>query len=326
MGSYRLLSELGRGGMATVYLAERTDNLYQKKVAIKLLDCGWSWTDTELRFERERHILARLDHPNIARLLDAGTSDEGLSYLVMEYVEGQPIHHYCRARSLILSDRLRLFLKVCEAVASAHRNLVIHRDLKPSNILVTEDGQPKLLDFGIAKLIESTEWRTRTGLQRMTPEYASPEQVRGEVVTTASDVYSLGVLLCQLLAERLPYREDALTPLQMSRAVVEEEPLRPSVLNPKLAGDLEAILLKTLRKEPERRYPSVDALREEIERYLEGLPVKARRGTFSYLAGKVVRRHTTAVIAGALIAVALAVTAVMALRSARAARLEAARN
>src|SRR5439155_10502544 len=165
-----------------------------------------------------------------------------------------------------------------------------------------------------------------TGLQRMTPEYASPEQVRGEVVTTASDVYSLGVLLCQLLAERLPYRADALTPIQMSRAVVEEEPLRPSVLNPKLAGDLEAILLKTLRKEPERRYPSVDALREEIERYLEGLPVKARRGTFSYRAGKVVRRHTTAVIAGALIAVALAVTAVMALRSARAARLEADRN
>ncbi|MCI0620599.1 MAG: serine/threonine protein kinase [Acidobacteria bacterium] len=325
LGAYRVIRELGRGGMATVYLAERADDLYQMRVAVKLLDRAWSWTETELLFQQERQILARLAHPNIARLLDAGTSDEGLSYLVMEYVEGQPIHHYCRERSLTLPGRLQLFLKVCEAVASAHRNLVIHRDLKPSNILVTPDGQPKLLDFGIAKLLESNE-RTLTGLHRMTPQYASPEQVRGEAVTTASDVYSLGVLLYQLLTERLPYRADAVTPLQMSRAVVEEEPLRPRTLNPKLAGDLEAILLKALRKEPERRYPSVDGLHEEIERYLEGLPVKARRGTFSYRAGKFLRRHTTAVVAGALIAAALAVTAGTAVRSARIARSEADRN
>ncbi len=326
VGAYRLLRELGRGGMATVYLAERADDLYQKTVAVKLVDRAWSWTETELRFQQERQILARLDHPNIARLLDAGTSADGLSYLVMEYVEGQPIHHYCREHARPLADRLRLFLGVCEAVASAHGKLVIHRDLKPSNILVTADGQPKLLDFGIAKLLESSEWRTLTGLQRMTPEYASPEQVRGDAVTTASDVYSLGVLLCQLLADRLPYRQEALTPLQMSRAVVEEEPLRPRTLNPKLAGDLEAILLKALRKEPERRYPSVDALREEIERHLEGLPVKARRGTFSYRAGKFLRRHTAAVAVGVLVTVALAVTAGMAVRSARVARSEADRN
>lgn len=326
LGVYRVIQELGRGGMATVYLAERADELYRKKVAIKLLDRAWSGADTELRFQQERQILARLDHPNIASLLDAGISDEGLSYLVMEYVEGQPIHHYCSERSLTLSSRLRLFLKVCEAVATAHRNLVIHRDLKPSNILVTPDGEPKLLDFGIAKLLESSEWRTVTGLQRMTPQYASPEQVKGEAVTTVSDVYSLGVLLYQLLADRLPYRTDALTPLQMGRLVVEEEPVRPRTLNPTLAGDLEAILLKTLRKEPEHRYSSVDGLREEIERYLEGLPVKARRDTLSYRVGKFVRRHTAVVAAGALLAVFLAVTAGIAMRNARIARFEAVRN
>ena len=326
LGAYRLIRELGRGGMATVYLAERADELYRKNVAIKLLDKAWSWTETEFRFQQERQILARLDHPNIARLLDAGTSDDGLSYLVMEYVEGRPIHHYCNEHALGFSERLRLFLKVCDAVSAAHRNLVIHRDLKPSNILVTSDGQPKLLDFGIAKLLETGEWHTSTGLQRMTPQYASPEQVKGEPVTTASDVYSLGVLLYQLLTDRLPYAGDRLTPLQMGRAVVDDEPLRPRTLDPRLAGDLESILLKTLRKEPEHRYPSVDALREEIERYLEGLPVKARRDTFSYRAGKFLRRHTAAVVSGALLTVVLAITAGIAVRSAHTARQEAARN
>jgi WD40 repeat protein/predicted Ser/Thr protein kinase len=326
LGAYRVLHELGRGGMATVYLAERADELYQKKVAIKLLDRGWSWRETELRFQQERQILARLDHPNIARLLDAGTDADGFSYLVMEYVEGQPIHHYCRERFLPLPERLRLFLSVCEAVASAHRSLVIHRDLKPSNILVSAQGQPKLLDFGIAKLLEGGEWRTITGLQRMTPEYASPEQIRGDAATTASDIYSLGVLLFQLLTERLPYRLESLSPLQMSHAVLEEEPLRPSTLDSKLAGDLEAILLKALRKEPEHRYRSVDALREEIERYLEGRPVQARRGTFSYRAGKFLRRHTAGVAAAVLVAIALAVTTGTALRSARTALTEAERN
>jgi eukaryotic-like serine/threonine-protein kinase len=325
-GAYRVIRELGRGGMATVYLAERADELYQKQVAIKLLDRSWTWTETELRFQQERQILARLDHPNIARLLDAGTSDEGLSYLVMEYVEGKPIHQYCNECALPLSERLRLFTMVCDAVASAHRNLVIHRDLKPSNILVTPDGQPKLLDFGIAKLLEGSEWQTSTGLHRMTPQYASPEQVKGEAVTTVSDVYSLGVLLYQLLTGRLPYRAEAVTPLQLGRAVVEDEPIRPRTLNPSLAGDLEAILLKTLFKEPEHRYSSVDGLREEIERTLAGLPVKARYDTFSYRAGKFVRRHTAVVVASAVLAVILAVSAGMAIRNARIARLEADRN
>jgi len=326
LGAYRLIRELGRGGMATVFLAERADELYRKNVAIKLLDKAWSWTETELRFQQERQILARLDHPNIARLLDAGTSDDGLSYLVMEYVEGQPVHHYCNERALGVSERLRLFLKVCDAVSAAHSNLVIHRDLKPSNILVTSDGQPKLLDFGIAKLLETGEWHTSTGLQRMTPQYASPEQVKGDPVTTASDVYSLGVLLYQLLTDRLPYAADCLTPLQMGRAVVEDEPLRPRTLDPRLAGDLESILLKTLRKEPEHRYPSVDAFREEIERYLEGLPVKARRDTFSYRAGKFLRRHTAIVVAGAMLAVILVVAGALAMRNIRIARFEADRT
>lgn len=326
LGAYRVIRELGRGGMATVYLGERADDLYEKKVAIKLLDRAWSWAETEHRFQQERQILARLEHPNIARLVDAGVSDEGLSYLVMEYVEGKPIHQYCSEHFLTLSGRLRLFLKVCDAVASAHRNLVIHRDLKPSNILVTSEGEPKLLDFGIAKLLESNEWHTQTGLERMTPQYASPEQVNGGTVTTVSDVYSLGVLLYQMLTDRLPYRADALTPLQVSRAVVEDEPLRPRTLNPGLPGDLEAIVLKTLRKEPEHRYSSVDGMREEIERYLAGHPVNARRHTLSYRAGKFVRRHTAVVIAGALLAAILVVNAGVAMRNARFARLEADRN
>jgi WD40 repeat protein len=204
--------------------------------------------------------------------------------------------------------------------------LVIHRDLKPSNILVTLDGQPKLLDFGIAKLLESKEWHTLTGLQRMTPHYASPEQVNGGTITTVSDVYALGVLLYQLLTDRLPYRTDAVTPLQLGRAVIEDDPLRPRKVNPGLPGDLEAILLKTLRKEPEHRYSSVDGLREEIERYLAGLPVTARRPTLSYRVEKFVRRHTAVVIAGAMLAVILAVNAGVAVRNARFARFEAERN
>ena len=326
LGAYRVIRELGRGGMATVYLAERADELYQKKVAIKLLDRAWSGAETEIRFQQERRILARLDHANIACLLDAGTSKEGLPYLVMEYVEGQPIHHYCGERSLTVSARLRLFIEVCGAVASAHRNLVIHRDLKPSNILVTPAGQPKLLDFGIAKLLESNEWRTLTGHQRMTPQYASPEQICGAAVTTVSDVYSLGVLLYQMLTDRLPYRTDALTPLQLGRAVVEDEPLRPRTLNPRLAGDLEALLLKALRKEPEHRYPSVDALREEVECYLQGLPVKARHPTVAYKAGKFLRRHTAVVVAGGFLALLLIATGGIAMRNASLARLEADRS
>src|SRR5205823_4821416 len=274
IGAYRIVREIGRGGMGAVYLAERADRQYEKQVAIKLIKRGMD-TDSVLRhFRDERQILAGFDHPNIARLFDAGTTPDGLPYFVMEYIEGLPLDQYCDKQRLSITDRLKLFREVCSAVSYAHRHLVIHRDIKRSNILVTPEGAPKLLDFGIAKVLQAgaapEALVTSTGLRLMTPEYASPEQVRGQPVTTASDVYSLGVVLYELLAGRSPYHFAVHSPRDLERAITEREPTRPStavssrLLGPRsfdsrlLRGDLDNIVLMALRKEPERRYQSVD--------------------------------------------------------------------
>src|SRR6059058_1243203 len=265
IGSYRIVRELGRGGMGAVYLAERADAQYKKRVAIKLIKRGMD-TDAVLRhFRNERQILAGFDHPNIARLFDGGTTDDGLPYFVMEYVAGLPINEYCAAHKISLVERLKLFREVCAAVSYAHRHTVIHRDIKMSNILVTNDGTPKLLDFGIAKILQPgggpEALMTMTGVRPMTPEYASPEQVRGEPVTTASDVYSLGIVLYELLTGRSPYHFTSRSLSDVAREITDTEPPRPStvvsnnnqqseITNQKfLRGDLDNIVLMALRKE-----------------------------------------------------------------------------
>lgn len=314
IGPYQIIRLLGEGGMGLVYLARRADDQYQRLVAIKLMHAGLG-RNTEMlrRFRAERQILANLDHPNIARLLDGGITAAGAPYLVMEYVDGIPIDDYCRRHPFTTAERLQLFRTVCGAVEYAHRNLVVHRDIKPGNILVTEDGTPKLLDFGIAKLLDP-ENSNRTfaytvETQRlMTPEYASPEQVRGEPVTTATDVYALGVLLYELLTGRPPFRLESISPLDVARVICEQEPAKPSTAsrsNPALSpletrelkGDLDNIVLKAMRKEPGRRYPSVAQLSEDVRCYLKGYPVEARGGARRYRAGKFVRRHKAALVA-----------------------------
>lgn len=323
IGPYQVAQKLGSGGMGVVYLAFRADREFQRRVALKVLKPGLDSAEVIRRFRTERQILAALDHPNIARLLDGGTTGEGLPYFVMEHVEGKPIDVYCAERRLSLAERLELFRIVCSAVEHAHRNLVVHRDLKPSNILVTPDGTPKLLDFGIAKLVNpeissGPPVVTALGLQPMTPDYASPEQVRGEHVSTASDVYSLGVLLYELLTGRHPHRSRASSLAEMRRLVSEEEPEPPSLsvtryagdpdrgrLRRQLAGDLDKIVLKALRKDPRRRYGSVEQLSEDLRRYAEGLPVTARRSTLGYRAGRFIRRHRAGVAATAGLLVAV---------------------
>jgi TolB-like protein/Tfp pilus assembly protein PilF len=322
IGPYRVLSEIGRGGMGTVYLAERDDREYRKQVAIKLVRGDAESAAVVRRFRQERQILAELDHPNIARLLDGGTTDEGIPYVVMEHVDGIPIDAYCEARRSSVEQRLALFRTVCAAAGDAHRKGVVHRDLKPGNILVTGEGTPKLLDFGIAKLLSPPPGseQTVTGTLLMTPEYASPEQWRGGAVTPASDIYSLGVILYRLLAGRSPYRVGPDLPHELGRLVCEEDPGSPStVVEPlkrrRLAGDLDAIVLKALRKEPERRYASAEELSEDIRRHLEGLPVTARRDGLGYRASRFVRRHkAVAVTALATAAAAALVAAVVAHR------------
>jgi serine/threonine-protein kinase len=317
-GAYQIIREIGRGGLGAVYLAARADEEYRKEVAIKLIRRGLDTEDILRRFRNERQILAQLDHPNIARLIDGGTTEEGLPYFVMEYVAGEPINLYCDAVALSVAGRLELFRKVCAAVTYAHQNLVIHRDLKPSNILVTAEGEPKLLDFGIAKLLDAEEEsfaQTIAGQRIMTPEYASPEQVKGEKITTASDVYSLGVLLYELLAGRRPYHLTTRTAEEIARAITEQEPERPSTAFAKgdgnskfdirnsrfLKGDLDNIVLMAMRKEPARRYASVGQLSEDIRRHLEQLPVVARKDTLPYRATKFVRRNKIAVAAATVI-------------------------
>jgi serine/threonine protein kinase len=318
VGPYRILGEAGQGGMGTVFLAER-DEPYRQRVALKIAR-GALALDGHLlrRFGEERQILAGLQHPHIAQLLDGGVTEEGLPWLAMEYVQGEPIDRYCAVRALGLEARLGIFLAVCDAVQFAHQHLVVHRDLKPSNILVTPEGQVKLLDFGIAKVLEvapdsaaDREALTRTGVRVLTPEYASPEQIRSEPVTVRSDVYSLGVLLYELLAGRRPYRLTGRTPLEVERAVLEQEPERPSAvagaprLRRRLRGDLDTIVLTALRKEPARRYQSVDRLATDLRRYLEGRPVTARPDTWRYRAAKFARRHRLRLAAAALVMLSL---------------------
>lgn len=323
-GAYQVIREIGRGGLGAVYLAARADDEYRKQVAIKLVRRGLDTEDILHRFRNERQILAQLDHPNIARLIDGGTTDDGLPYFVMEYVNGEPINAYCDANALATTERLTLFRKVCAAVTYAHQNLVIHRDLKPSNILVTPEGEPKLLDFGIAKLLSAGDelfTQTIPALRVMTPEYASPEQVKGDKIMTTSDVYSLGVLLYELLTGRRPYRLKTRTTEEISRAITEQEPERPStaisqrsdrnspvsaIRNPKsLRGDLDNIVLMAMRKEPVRRYASVGQFSEDLRRHLTGLPVIARKDTVSYRASKFVNRHRIGVAAAALVLLSL---------------------
>jgi len=323
IGAYKIESQIGRGGMGAVFLATRADKQFQKQVAIKLIKRGLDTDDIIRRFRYERQILAGLDHPNITRLLDGGATDDGLPFLVMDYVEGLPLNQFCDERQLTIKERLKLFLQICSAVSYAHQNLIIHRDIKPSNILVTKDGVPKLLDFGIAKLLvsdnSSTIDRTLTATQAMTPEYASPEQVLGNPVTTATDVYSLGVLLYELLTGHRPFRIKTNNPNEVSHIITDTEPPRPSsvvtqgrkignrqpAIGSQLKGDLDNIVLMAMRKEAERRYSSVEQFASDIRRYLEGLPVIARQDTFTYRAGKFIRRNKGFVAAGTGIAISL---------------------
>jgi len=338
IGPYRLLREIGHGGMGTVFLAARDDAEFEKKVAIKVVR-GPDSDEVLARFRRERQILAGLEHPNIARLLDGGTTEDGLPYLVMEYVEGERIDRYCDEHHVGIRHRLEMFRGVCAAVAYAHRNLVVHRDLKPANILVTTEGMPKLLDFGIAKLLGPVSGGAGDTLLAMTPDYASPEQVRARPLTTATDVYSLGVILYELLTGVRPYRVKTSEPMEVLRAVCEQEPEAPSTavvrggsrpgsgsegdtdrtpeetgrlreetparLRKRLRGDLDAIVLSALQKEPERRYASVDAFSEDIGRYLEGRPVQALRSSRLYRLRKLASRHAVGLGAAALVLVLL---------------------
>jgi serine/threonine-protein kinase len=358
IGPYRLLSVLGRGGMGVVYLAERADGAWQQQVALKLLPPALASGALAERFLLERRILARLEHPGIARLLDGGLTDDGDPYFVLEYVEGEPLTDWCNRRRLALEERLRLFRRVCEAVQYAHGRLVVHRDLKPSNILVTPAGEVKLLDFGIARLLDAEGGAdatvlTRLGLQPYTPGYAAPEQLRGEAVTVATDVYALGVLLHELLVGRRP-RPAAALPTPPTRpsaaarrsggaspegtdgfdpeAAAHARGTSPERLARRLAGDLDTIVLQALREEPERRYESAQALADDVRRHLEGHPVAARPAGAGYVAGRFLRRHRVGVAAAALVAFAaaagLAATtwqARVAARERDAARLEAAK-
>lgn len=309
-GAYRVLRELGRGGMGVVYLGARDDHRFDKQVAIKVVSGDVVHPAVFRRFEDERRILASLDHPNIAPLLDAGTTEGGLPYVVMEYVEGESIDGYCSTRRLAVRERLGLFLQVCGAVQYSHQHLVVHRDIKARNILVTPDGVPKLLDFGIAKLLEPggiDGSRTRTAFRVMTPESASPEQVRGEPVTVATDVYSLGVLLYRLLTGGSPYRGGMTTDAEIAHAICDEVPLRPSdavVQGRDLRGDLDLITLKALRKDPARRYPSVEQFAQDIHRHIDRLPVLAAPDAWTYRARKFIARHWVGL--GAAVAVTLA--------------------
>jgi serine/threonine protein kinase/Tfp pilus assembly protein PilF len=344
IGPYRVLGELGRGGMGVVYHGERADGQFRQRVAIKTIRAGLAGSAAAERFRQERALLARLEHPGITRLLDGGLDAAGRPWLAMEYVEGEPITTYADRRKLPVDARLRLFCAACGAVHYAHQRLVVHRDLKPTNVLVGEDdaGRPvvKLLDFGIATLLEGgadgalgplSLIETQAGARLLTPAYAAPEQIRGEAVTTATDVYALGVLLYELLAGRRPYRATTRSVFEAERAAVEEEAERPSAavgrveeggpgaealaalrgtnearLRRRLAGDLDAVVLKALRKEPEQRYASAEALAEDVGRHLDGLPVRARKGTAAYRFVRFVRRNRVGVAAAGLVVLALA--------------------
>jgi serine/threonine protein kinase/tetratricopeptide (TPR) repeat protein len=343
LGAYAIVRLLGRGGMGMVFLGERVDGSFVKHVAVKVVGAPVASESLLRRFAVERQTLAQLEHPNIARLLDGGATPDGFPYLVMEYVPGEPIDRHCELHGLDVDARLRLFLDVCGAVEHAHRNLVVHRDLKPSNILVTPDGTVKLLDFGIAKLLEiepgGASYRTRTEAAALTPEYASPEQVRREPITTSCDVYTLGLLLHRLLTGEHPYTFPDTSLAAAARVICDEAPERPSDAlarrarsdgDPsaarrarRLRGDLDNIVLTALRKEPSRRYSSVDALAADVRRHLDGLPVQARGDSVAYRAAKFVRRHRVPVAAAAVVLLSLVVGIVATARQAERARHEA---
>ncbi len=301
IGVYKIVRQLGEGGMAVVYLGERDDEQFRRRVAIKMLRPGFYTAEIVHRFRNERQTLAALDHPHIVKLLDGGSTEDGLPYLVMDYVEGVPIDEFCALHQLSVPRRLQLFLGVCAAVRYAHQNRVIHRDLKPGNILITKDGVPRLLDFGIAKLLNpeflETALVTRTEWRPMTLEYASPEQLRGEPITEASDVYSLGVVLYELLAGRRPFLTAGRARSEIEWMVCDQTPERPSTAASEtggrraLEGDLDTISMKALRKEPQQRYGSVAELSQDIQHHLDGIPVKARNPTLPYRSGRFVRRH-----------------------------------
>ncbi len=330
VGVYRVVEEIGRGGMGVVYLAERADGQFEQRVALKLLKRGMDSEDLLRRFLQERQILAWLRHPNIAALLDGGLTDDGAPYFVMELAQGRPITRHCIERTLGVNERLRLFVDVCRGVQHAHRSFIVHRDLKPSNIVVTEAGV-KLLDFGVAKLIGESESAavTRTGLGMLTPQYAAPEQFRGEAVTTATDVYALGMVLYELLTDRLPYRLDTTSWAASARLVLEAEPERPSrVVQEKrlarqLKGDLDNIALTALRKDSARRYPTVEAFADDVERHFARLPVRARPQSVAYRAGRFIRRHRVGVATAAMVSLSLVAIAAAALWQARVSAREA---
>lgn len=355
IGVYQITEEIGHGGMGEVYRAVRADGQYDKQVALKLVRGGLDAPMLEGRFRHERQILASMEHPNIARLHDGGTTEDGVLYLVMELIEGQRIDAYCDSHKLSITQRLQLFLQVCSAVQYAHQRLVIHRDLKPSNVLVTAEGIPKLLDFGIAKLLDPDAGAETTVERPMTPEYASPEQIRGDPITTVSDVYSLGVMLYQMLTGRSPYLVETRSSHELARAICETDPGKPStvVLKPqpvrmdeqlqpatpeqisssregspaklrrRLAGDLDNIALMALRKEPQRRYASVEQLAEDIRRHLQGLPVTAVKGSLRYRARKFARRNRVVLAASAVVALTLVAGMAATIRQARIARRQA---
>ena len=324
VGPYLVTEELGIGGMGIVFVGKRDDKEFEQKVAIKILKQGLSSEYLVKRFQNERQTLANLQHPNIAKLFDGGKTTDGLPFLIMEYIDGSPITEYCDQNKMGVEERLSLFIDVCNAIHYAHQNLVIHRDIKPGNILVNTEGRVKLLDFGISKLLdadlaEESDGLTKTGAWHLTPEYASPEQINGEAISTSSDIYSLGVLLYRLLAGVLPYKIFNLSPIAISKILSEEKVLKPSemvVKNTqdksmldernvssddiskhvkKLEGDLDNIILKAIHKDTHQRYSSAQEFSDDIERYLKGLPVLARKDTYTYRITKFVKRHKLAV-------------------------------
>jgi eukaryotic-like serine/threonine-protein kinase len=333
IGAFEVVSQIGQGGMGSVWLARRNDGRFERQVALKFLNIALLGKEGEDRFKREGKILALLAHRHIAELIDAGVTSAGHPYLVLEYVDGEQIDRYCDQRHLDVPTRIRLFLQVLDAVAAAHANLIVHRDLKPSNVLVRKDGEVKLLDFGIAKLIEAENNPDRQtaftiGGTALTPEYAAPEQLRGEAITVSTDVYALGVLLYLLLTGRHPAGEGQSSPAELIKAIVESEPLRPSEavavekLRRVLRGDLDTIVAKALKKDPHERYASVGAFADDLRRYLKSEPIRARPDTLFYRAGKFARRHRTGlfIVALALVGVATGITGM--LLQARTARLQ----
>ncbi|MFL6514159.1 MAG: protein kinase domain-containing protein [Chthoniobacterales bacterium] len=322
IGAYRIVREIGRGGMGTVFLASRADGEFEKNVAIKLLKRGTDTDEIVRRFRSERQIVANLEHPNIARLIDAGSTEDGLPYFVMEFVDGVPVTHFVREHHLSVAERLELFLKICSAVSRSHRDRIVHRDLKPTNILVTEDGEPKILDFGIAKLLDSNAGFievTATQQQRFTPTCVSPEQARGETITIASDIYSLGALLYEMLTSQTPHRFSSgrPSPEELARVVCQQDVPPPSqvagapALRQQMKGDLDNIILCALRKDPAQRYPTVQKMAEDVRRYLSSRPVEARPPTTSYRVHQFLnanprRRHTAMAVVALILLLAAA--------------------